>query len=176
VWQRIRASGARHHPAYDLGMPRLSCCFCIYSPRSALLLAGQHNPELLAEYVAVEKAIGHRFRLELSLAEVQDALAAGGITAQCREAASTRGVGAWIERVLLRFGDETSGRHHYNAHLSQGCTVLVIPVPDHASARRIADVLLQYGAYDVAYFSRWTVTPLNATAYDVVAEPIPARR
>jgi 3'-phosphoadenosine 5'-phosphosulfate sulfotransferase (PAPS reductase)/FAD synthetase len=77
VWQRIRASGVRHHPAYDLGMPRLSCCLCIFSPRSALLLAGQHNPELLAQYVAVEKRINHRFRLELSLAEVQEALANG---------------------------------------------------------------------------------------------------
>ena len=63
VWERIRASGVRHHPAYDLGMPRLSCCFCIFSPRSALLLAGRHNPELLAEYVKVEKEIGHTFRL-----------------------------------------------------------------------------------------------------------------
>jgi 3'-phosphoadenosine 5'-phosphosulfate sulfotransferase (PAPS reductase)/FAD synthetase len=60
VWQRIHASGVPHHPAYDLGMPPLSCCFCIFSPRSALLLAGKHNPELLAEYVAVEKQIGHR--------------------------------------------------------------------------------------------------------------------
>src|SRR5690606_3897624 len=42
VWERIRASGVRHHPAYDLGMPRLSCCFCIFSPREALLLAGKH--------------------------------------------------------------------------------------------------------------------------------------
>lgn len=77
VWARIHASGVRHHPAYDLGMPRLSCCFCIFAPRSALLLAGKHNPELLAEYVAVERRIGHRFRLELSLAEVQQALARG---------------------------------------------------------------------------------------------------
>src|SRR5205823_14965590 len=77
VWQRIRASGVRYHPAYDLGMPRLSCCFCIFSPRAALLLAGKHNPELLAEYVAVEKQIGHRFRQELPLASVQQALARG---------------------------------------------------------------------------------------------------
>jgi 3'-phosphoadenosine 5'-phosphosulfate sulfotransferase (PAPS reductase)/FAD synthetase len=77
VWQRIRASGVRHHPAYDLGMPRLSCCFCIFSPRSALLLAGKHNPGLLAQYVAVEKRIGHAFRLELPLASIQDALARG---------------------------------------------------------------------------------------------------
>lgn len=77
VWQRIRASGVRHHPAYDLGMPRLSCCFCIFSPRAALLLAGKHNPELLAQYVAVEKQINHKFRKELPLAEIQDALANG---------------------------------------------------------------------------------------------------
>src|SRR5439155_16262592 len=77
VWDRIRVSGVRHHPAYDLGMPRLSCCFCIFSPRSALLLAGRHNPQLLAQYVEVEKRIGHRFRKELSLAEIQQALANG---------------------------------------------------------------------------------------------------
>jgi 3'-phosphoadenosine 5'-phosphosulfate sulfotransferase (PAPS reductase)/FAD synthetase len=77
VWQRIRASGVRHHPAYDLGMPRLSCCFCIFAPRSALLLAGKHNPELLAEYVRVERKIGHRFRLDLPLADIQRALEEG---------------------------------------------------------------------------------------------------
>jgi 3'-phosphoadenosine 5'-phosphosulfate sulfotransferase (PAPS reductase)/FAD synthetase len=77
VWARIRASGVRHHPAYDLGMPRLSCCFCIFSPRSALLLAGKHNPELLTQYVAVERQIGHSFRQELPLASIQQALARG---------------------------------------------------------------------------------------------------
>jgi 3'-phosphoadenosine 5'-phosphosulfate sulfotransferase (PAPS reductase)/FAD synthetase len=77
VWQRIRASGVPHHRAYDLGMPRLSCCFCIFAPRSALLLAGKHNPELLAEYVALERRIGHTFRYELPLAEIQRALADG---------------------------------------------------------------------------------------------------
>jgi len=77
VWRRVRVSGVRHHPAYDLGMPRLSCCFCIFAPRSALLLAGQHNPRLLAEYVAVERRIGHRFRKELPLADIQAALRRG---------------------------------------------------------------------------------------------------
>jgi 3'-phosphoadenosine 5'-phosphosulfate sulfotransferase (PAPS reductase)/FAD synthetase len=77
VWRRIRASGVRHHPAYDLGMPRLSCCFCIFAPRSALLLAAKHNPELLAEYVQVERQIGHRFRVELPLADIQKALEQG---------------------------------------------------------------------------------------------------
>jgi 3'-phosphoadenosine 5'-phosphosulfate sulfotransferase (PAPS reductase)/FAD synthetase len=77
VWDRIRASGVPHHRAYDLGMPRLSCCFCIFAPRSALLLAGKHNPELLAEYVALERKIGHTFRYELPLAQIQRALDEG---------------------------------------------------------------------------------------------------
>lgn len=77
VWERIRASGVRHHPAYDLGMPRLSCCFCIFSPRSALMLAGKHNPELLAQYIAVERRTGHAFRLDVPLASIQEAVARG---------------------------------------------------------------------------------------------------
>ena len=44
VWNDIRASGAPYHPAYDLGMPRLSCVLCIYAPTPALVLAGKHNP------------------------------------------------------------------------------------------------------------------------------------
>jgi 3'-phosphoadenosine 5'-phosphosulfate sulfotransferase (PAPS reductase)/FAD synthetase len=74
VWERIRQSGVPYHPAYDLGMPRLSCCFCIFSPREALMLAGKHNPDLLARYVEVEKRIGHTFKANLSLADVQRAL------------------------------------------------------------------------------------------------------
>lgn len=77
VWQRIRESGVRHHPAYDLGMPRLSCVFCIYAPRDALMLAGQHNPELLSEYVSVERLIRHKFKADLAIEEIQDALARG---------------------------------------------------------------------------------------------------
>lgn len=77
VWQRIRQSGVRHHRAYDLGMPRLSCCFCIFATKAALLLAGKHNPELLEQYVAVEQRIGHTFRQDLALADVAAELAAG---------------------------------------------------------------------------------------------------
>jgi 3'-phosphoadenosine 5'-phosphosulfate sulfotransferase (PAPS reductase)/FAD synthetase len=77
VWARIRETGVPHHYAYDLGMPRLSCCFCIFAPRPALLIAGEHNPELLAEYVRVEQRINHTLREKQSLAEIQDALARG---------------------------------------------------------------------------------------------------
>jgi 3'-phosphoadenosine 5'-phosphosulfate sulfotransferase (PAPS reductase)/FAD synthetase len=79
VWARIRGSRQADliHPAYGLGMPRLSCCFCIFAPKAALVTAGKHNPELLAEYVRVEEKIGHRFRVDLSMAQVAAAVASG---------------------------------------------------------------------------------------------------
>jgi len=80
VWDRIRASGVRHHYAYDLGMPRLSCVFCIYASEDALLLAGEHNRELLAEYVRVEKAISHDFKHHLPIARIAERLERGDRT------------------------------------------------------------------------------------------------
>lgn len=77
VWDRIRQSGVRHHYAYDLGMPRLSCCFCIFAPKAALILAGKANPDLLEQYVQIEKKINHTFRKDLALAEIQEAVLAG---------------------------------------------------------------------------------------------------
>ncbi|MCY4654915.1 MAG: phosphoadenosine phosphosulfate reductase family protein [Dehalococcoidia bacterium] len=70
VWDDIKASGVPHHPAYDLGMPRLSCVFCIYAPKQALTLAARHNPELLKQYVELERRIDHTFRPELSMQQV----------------------------------------------------------------------------------------------------------
>lgn len=77
VWERIRSSGVRYHHAYDLGMPRLSCVFCIFAPKAALLIAAKHNPALLDEYVRIEDAIGHTFKHGLSLRQVRDELRAG---------------------------------------------------------------------------------------------------
>lgn len=70
VWATIRRSGLPWHPAYDQGMPRLSCCFCVLSSKSALVLAAQLNPQLAAEYRAVEVRIGHSFKADLSMADI----------------------------------------------------------------------------------------------------------
>jgi 3'-phosphoadenosine 5'-phosphosulfate sulfotransferase (PAPS reductase)/FAD synthetase len=75
VWARIKESGVPHHEAYDLGMPRLSCAFCVLATKSALKVAGKHNPELLADYVAVERLTGHRFRNGMAIEEIQVELA-----------------------------------------------------------------------------------------------------
>jgi len=79
VWARIRASGVPHHRAYDLGMSRLSCVFCVLGRRSDLEIAARHNPALLDAYVAVEDRIGHTFTAKLSLRVLRDeARCAGG--------------------------------------------------------------------------------------------------
>lgn len=77
VWSDIAESGVEHHQAYDLGMTRLSCRFCIFAPRKALLIAGKENPGLLDEYCAVEAEIGHSFQNGLSLAEIRDEIRQG---------------------------------------------------------------------------------------------------
>lgn len=77
VWSTIKDNNLPYHQAYNLGMPRLSCVFCIFSPFDALVTAGYANRELLDEYVQVEQEIGHTFRENLSLAEVKQAIESG---------------------------------------------------------------------------------------------------
>lgn len=68
VWARIRASGVPWHPAYDAGMSRLSCVFCVLAKKSDLEIAARLNPGLLREYAAVEREIGHDFKHRLPIA------------------------------------------------------------------------------------------------------------
>jgi 3'-phosphoadenosine 5'-phosphosulfate sulfotransferase (PAPS reductase)/FAD synthetase len=82
VWNLIHENSLPYHYAYDLGMPRLSCVFCIFAPKEALLLAGYHNRTLLAEYVAVEQRIGHQFQHNKPLVQIQQQLQAGYVPSQ----------------------------------------------------------------------------------------------
>ena len=77
VWKVIRDNRLPYHSAYDLGMPRLSCVFCIFSPFDALVIAGRANPQLLDEYIEVEQEIGHTFRDGFAIASVRDAIQSG---------------------------------------------------------------------------------------------------
>lgn len=74
VWDIIHQNNLPYHFAYDLGMPRLSCVFCVFSPFEALVIAGKHNRELLDKYIEVEKEIQHTFRHNFSLAQVAEAI------------------------------------------------------------------------------------------------------
>ncbi|SEP50605.1 phosphoadenosine phosphosulfate reductase family protein [Amycolatopsis saalfeldensis] len=70
VWQCIRASGVPYHPAYDQGMTRLSCSLCVLASRADLVRAARLRPTLAAEYAELEAEIGHRFRNDLSMADI----------------------------------------------------------------------------------------------------------
>lgn len=79
VWKDIRASGVPYHRAYDLGMPRLSCAFCFYAPRAALLIAGRENRALLDAYCDVEQEIGHEFMHNQPIREIREAIRSGEV-------------------------------------------------------------------------------------------------
>lgn len=70
IWSRIHASGVPWHPAYDAGMSRLSCVFCVLAKKSDLETAARLNPGLLREYAAVEREIGHDFKHRLPIASL----------------------------------------------------------------------------------------------------------
>ncbi|QVJ00387.1 phosphoadenosine phosphosulfate reductase family protein [Nocardiopsis eucommiae] len=69
VWELHREHGLRHHTAYDQGMSRLSCSFCVLASAADLIRACQLRPELAAEYAAVEWEIGDVFKPSLSMLE-----------------------------------------------------------------------------------------------------------
>jgi 3'-phosphoadenosine 5'-phosphosulfate sulfotransferase (PAPS reductase)/FAD synthetase len=70
VWARIASVGTRPHPVYAAGMPRLSCMFCVLASRSALIRAAQLNPEGARRRAEMEERMGHRFRADLSMAQI----------------------------------------------------------------------------------------------------------
>ena len=59
VFDVIRDAGQAPHPAYAMGMSRLSCVFCIMASRSDLRTAARLQPQLYARYCALERRIGH---------------------------------------------------------------------------------------------------------------------
>lgn len=70
VWKQIAAAGTRPHPAYAQGMSRLSCRFCVLASRADLVCSARLNPELAERYATVERQVGHRFRQDLSIADI----------------------------------------------------------------------------------------------------------
>lgn len=74
VWDDIYDSGVRHHWAYDLGMSRLSCRFCILASQGDLRIAAKANPKLLDTYCDLEEEIGHTFQNGSSLNDLRASL------------------------------------------------------------------------------------------------------
>jgi hypothetical protein len=70
VWERIATAGTRSHQAYAAGMSGLLCRFCVLSSRADLVCSARLNPDLADRYAEVERRIGHRFRADLTMADV----------------------------------------------------------------------------------------------------------
>lgn len=58
VFDAIASVGQKPHWAYEKGMSRLSCCFCIMSNKEDLTTAAKLNPDLYKKYVSLEKTTG----------------------------------------------------------------------------------------------------------------------
>ena len=59
VFDVIRDAGQSPHPAYGMGMSRLSCVFCIMASRADLRTAARLQPALYRRFVRLEERIGH---------------------------------------------------------------------------------------------------------------------
>jgi 3'-phosphoadenosine 5'-phosphosulfate sulfotransferase (PAPS reductase)/FAD synthetase len=59
VWDRIHAQGIEYHWAYDKGMERLSCCFCVLASPKNWAIALPHNRQLAESYAEMERRTGH---------------------------------------------------------------------------------------------------------------------
>lgn len=71
VWRVIKTAGTRHHKAYDYGMSRLSCVFCVFASKRDLRIAAKHNPKLAREYLRIERKLGHNLKSKTqSLADI----------------------------------------------------------------------------------------------------------
>lgn len=58
VFGAIAAAGQKPHWAYEAGMSRLSCVFCIMSSKADLITAAKLNPKMYARYVGLERSTG----------------------------------------------------------------------------------------------------------------------
>ncbi len=64
VFAEIKDAGQVPHWAYAAGMSRLSCCFCIMSSKKDLCTAAALVPDMYAQYVKLEKTIGHTMSMK----------------------------------------------------------------------------------------------------------------
>ncbi|MFJ5785459.1 phosphoadenosine phosphosulfate reductase domain-containing protein [Streptomyces hydrogenans] len=108
VWAQIaQAPYLPYHPAYDWGMRRLSCSFCVLASESDLVLAARLRPGKAAEYAATEQAVERDFKASLSMATITARAAQldrthGRVRRAPRGTAMTAHLGPDMTRTYLR--------------------------------------------------------------------------
>lgn len=59
VFSEINSAGQTPHWAYNKGMTRLSCCFCIGASVNDLIISAKINRDLYKKYCSLERKINH---------------------------------------------------------------------------------------------------------------------
>lgn len=112
IWAGIRAAGVPYHPAYKLGMSRLSCRFCVLAGEADLLISARANPVTARRILAVEVATGKPFQDTRTMAQI---IAKAGPVDPFRCAWTS--CPACGVRMLIQVGDPD---HGCPAHASSG--------------------------------------------------------
>jgi 3'-phosphoadenosine 5'-phosphosulfate sulfotransferase (PAPS reductase)/FAD synthetase len=112
VWAQIARSGLPYHEAYEWGMSRLSCSFCVLGCEADVVLAARLRPDKAAEYATMEVAVERDFKQGLSMREIIARAAAldaeGRLTRPPRGTAMARFVGKAVTRRYLERLDMAS--------------------------------------------------------------------
>lgn len=95
VWDTIGGSEVPYHKAYDLGMRRLSCVFCVFAQKEDLMVAAKHNPKLFGTYLELEEKVGSSFKADHSLADVRDEIAK-----RRAEGYELNDLAQWVQKAL----------------------------------------------------------------------------
>ncbi|WP_435057580.1 phosphoadenosine phosphosulfate reductase family protein [Streptomyces sp. bgisy060] len=106
VWKEIARSGLPYHEAYDWGMSRLSCSFCVLGCEADVVLAARLRPTKAAQYVTVETKVGTDFKDGLSMRQIVERASAldaehGPLRRPPRGTALSRYVGKKATRAYL---------------------------------------------------------------------------
>lgn len=130
VWQALDDSGQTRHWAYDKGMSRLSCCFCILASKADLTIAAQENPDLYRDYVDLEKRTGYTMRAGESLEEIT------GIKLESQDSLKT----AKGKTMTNQPKPGEIWQLHFGAIEGSGANAKVLPEP-FGSGRRLLFIL-----------------------------------
>lgn len=133
VWADIRDSGVPYHPAYDEGMARLSCRFCVLAGRRDLAIAARLSPESAAAVIDVERRTRDAFQARIKK------------TVRNKEVVST-------ERIPLPLADVTPapGRRGFDVHWLT-CPTCAAPVlAEVRESARACPAHAAGGAWDLA--------------------------
>lgn len=95
VWETIERSGVPHHRAYNLGMRRLSCVFCVFATKEDLMIAAKHNADLFNTYLELEEKVGAKFTAKMSLADVRSE-----IERRRNEGYELNDLAQWVKKAL----------------------------------------------------------------------------